>query len=109
MIKLQRMLYGGDPDYNDLLPEITKYAAYACGATCYEKTRDNPLNYLNCIDNCVDSVGAMYNKAKQRENEGYRPYNPFYSDRLSSKPNRVMWIIILIFIIGLIVFMSQQK
>jgi hypothetical protein len=48
-------------------------------------------------------------KAKSRIHEAYRPYSPFYSDSLSSKSNRVMWVIILIFIIGLIFYMSQQK
>lgn len=55
--------------------------------------------------NIIDAV-----KSQIQGNRSYREsYGPFSSDRLSSHPNRVMWIIILVFIVGLIVYVSQRK
>lgn len=75
--------------------------------------QDAPSSCYNWCLNFYPTDSSCFNRCMtQVTNTGvepYRPYNPFYSDSLSSNPNRIMWIIILIFIVGLIFYASQRK
>lgn len=101
------MLYGGSGDYGDLPPDVAKGLMYTCAAVCEPTFRKNPLNALNCFNGCSESI--LDALAKRKQQEGYKPYNPFYSDSLSSRPRHAMWIIILILVVGFIIVMSQKK